>query len=80
MGGRLFDTRAPVTDLIKTVDQLRETLAKKLDSKSARELEAGKPLRIIVTEVGGSSTSEKLARELLERGDMSLSTPRIEEL
>lgn len=79
MGGRLFDARAPVTDLVKTVDKLRETLAKKLDGKSARELAAGKPLRIVVAEVGNSA-SEKLAKELLEMGDMPLSAPRLEDL
>ena len=79
MSGRLFDSRAPMTDLIKTVDQLRDTLSKKLDAKSAKELAAGKPMRIIVTEVG-TSASEKLAKELLEKGDIPLTTPKVEEL
>ena len=68
MGSRLFDARTPMSDLIQTVDRLRETLAKKLDKKMAGEIEAGKPVHITVTEVSAPTASERLALELLDDG------------
>jgi hypothetical protein len=68
MGSRLFDARTPMSDLVQTVDRLRETLAKKLDKKMASEIEAGRPVHISVTEVGAPTASEKLALELLDDG------------
>ena len=79
VGGKLFDSRVPMSELMNTMDRLRDALAKKLDSKTARDIAGGKPLRIMVAEVG-TSASEKLAKELLERGDMPLTVPKIEEL
>jgi len=83
MGGKLYQERGPMGDLVKSVEQLRETLAKKIDDKTVRDMASGKPLRVVVAEVGISG-SEKLAQELLEKGDMSLApskeNPRIEEL
>ncbi|MDR3541542.1 MAG: hypothetical protein P4L69_11360 [Desulfosporosinus sp.] len=73
-----------MSELVKTVEQLRETLAKKMEDKSIRSIASGKPLRVVVAEVGVSG-SEKLAQEILERGDMPLTpaskeNPRVEEL
>lgn len=83
LGGKLYQERAPVCDLVKSVEQLRDTLAKKLDDKTVRDLASGKPMRVVVAEVGISG-SEKLAQELLEKGDMPLTpskvNPRVEEL
>lgn len=84
IGGKLYQERGPMGDLVKSVEQLRDTLAKKMDDKTVRDLATGKPLRVMVAEVGVSSGSEKLAQELLEQGDMPLTpskhSPRIEEL
>lgn len=84
MGGKLYQERGPMSELVKTVEQLRETLAKKMEDKSIRSIASGKPLRVVVAEVGVSG-SEKLAQEILERGDMPLTpaskeNPRVEEL
>ena len=71
MGGKLYQERGSMTDLVKTVEQLRDTLAKKMDDKTVRDMASGKPLRVVVAEIGVSG-SEKLAQELLEQGDMPL--------
>ncbi len=83
IGGKLYQERGPMGDLVKSVEQLRDTLAKRMDDKTVRDMASGKPLRVVVAEVG-ISDSEKLAQELLEQGDMPLTpskeNPRIEEL
>jgi len=70
MGGRLFGQRSTFNDLIKSVEQLRETLAKKLDSKMVSDVVSGKPLRVVVAEVS-STPSSKLAEEMFGRPSSS---------
>lgn len=70
MGSRLFGQRSTFNDLIKSVEQLRETLAKKLDSKTVSDVASGKPLRVVVAEVS-STPSSKLAEEMFGRGGVT---------
>ena len=69
MGGRMFQQRGTFNDLIKTVEQLRETLAKKMDDKTVRDVASGRPLRVVVAEVS-SSPSARLAEEMVQGSEV----------
>lgn len=68
MGGRLFGQRTMFDELIRSVETLRETLAKKLADKSVRDAATGQPIRVVVAEVVPPS-AELARRTVLEDAD-----------
>jgi hypothetical protein len=73
MSGKLFDSRAPMTDLIKTIDELRDMLLSKKKKNKGGEDDLSPTTTI-------NNNSAKLARDLMENGDVSIGKPRFDEI
>lgn len=65
VGTGMFHNRGSFTDLISSVKVLQETLAKKLDGKTVRDLKSGKPLEVMFAKVS-TNPSLKLAEGIVD--------------